>query len=117
MIDALFGKIHNDDTYNCAHFVADAYKHLTGREIMEDLQTFLRPPEKRTAPLSMRHRWRRLRYPKDGCVVLLRRPRTPSHVGLWYEGKVIHLTAQGVQFQPVDIAAMGYKTTGFYSCE
>jgi len=117
VIDHFFDRLYNAKTYNCAHFVADVFKHEVGRDISETLAGFLLPPGKRTVNPSIKKQFTRIARPQDNAIVLMSRPRTSPHVGLFLRGKVLHLTQySGVQFMPLHIATLGFRTVRFYKC-
>jgi len=116
-IDLFLGRIYNKKTYNCAHFVADVFLHEAGRDITETLAGFLLPPGKRTVDPSIKKLFTKLSKPADNAIVLMSRPRTSPHVGLFLRGKVLHLTEHsGVQFMPLHIATLGFRKVRFYRC-
>ena len=41
MIDALFHRRYDSDSYNCADFAAEAWKVITGQDISGDLRGFM----------------------------------------------------------------------------
>lgn len=115
-IDALYSKTYDKNAYNCAHLVADAWELVTGNSIQEALAVFLVPAKLRTAPASLRERFVRHDKPVSPCVVLMRRANTPPHVGMYYNGRVIHITEVGVQYQPLDVVSRGFTNVGYYTC-
>ena len=58
----------------------------------------------------------RLDAPSPPCVVLMTRPRFQPHVGLFWADKVLHITEQGVAFQPLDVVSVGFTKIRFYQC-
>lgn len=112
----MFNRQYNRETYNCAHFVCDVWKELTGKDIEKELSGFLRPPKERQAGMDLRRTFRKLEKPESPCVVLMQRPGTVPHVGVFVRGKVIHIHERGVEFLPLDIAARGFDRLGYYTC-
>jgi hypothetical protein len=115
-IDKFLGKVYNKNTYNCAHFVVEVWEHLTKRDISDAFACFLLPEKERTASMSIRNHFTKLEKPVNLCIVLMQRPRTEPHVGLFYNNRVLHINEKGVQFMPLEIASFGYNKIGFYSC-
>jgi hypothetical protein len=117
VIDKYFGRTYHPRLYNCAHFVCDVWGDLYGPDMENALRAFLCAPSKRKAVLSDLRALRVLEQPEDPCVVLFRRPRLPTHVGLWLGGRVLHLHERGVHYQPLEVVRMGYKTVRFLTCK
>ena len=44
----------------------------------------------------------------------MHRPGAAAHVGLFLRGRVLHIKQSGVEYQPLDVAIMGFKTHRFY---
>lgn len=114
--DDMFSKVYDEDTYNCAHFFCDTYEILTGEDVRGKFAGFLLPLSERSASYPIRAEFKRLTAPADLCVVLLLRPRSVPHIGLYLERKVFHITESGPQYQPLEIAAFGYQSVRFYQC-
>lgn len=115
-IDPLFHRTYSRRLYNCAHFVAEAWEHETGQDIRERLIGFLFPPSDRFVPFALRRAFVSLDRPQSPCIVLMRQPRREPHVGIWIRGKVFHITESGPQFQPLDVATLGFLIVRFYAC-
>lgn len=113
-IDPFFARQYNEGDYNCAHFVAEVWEHLSGADIRETLNGLLLPPKSRFVRGAMRREFVRLEKPKNPCIVLMHRKGDAAHVGLFMCNKVLHIRREGVAFQPLDIAMMGFKTYRFY---
>lgn len=113
-IDHFFTRQYHEGTYNCAHFVAEVWQWLTGGDIRDHLDGFLLPPAKRFVKTEIRRRFVRLEKPRSPCIVLMHRTKGSAHVGLFLNGKVLHIEKPGVRFQPVDVATIGFRTHRFY---
>lgn len=115
-LDPLFKKNYDKNYYNCAHFVSDAWELVTGRSISHELSCFLAPSKLRHAPNTLKESWVKLDSPTSPCIVLMRKNRVPPHVGMFFEGRVIHITEIGVQYQPLEVVSRGFANIGFYKC-
>lgn len=113
-IDPFFSRVYNADTYNCAHFASELWQALTGEDIAWKLGGLLSPFDQRTVRPRMFRDFTRLAQPESPCLVIMVRPRTPSHVGVYYEGRVAHITGIGVHYQPVDVASMCFQVVRYY---
>ena len=98
---------YDADKYCCEHFLIDAYRYYTGKDISNKLLTsgFFNAQKLRN--------FRQVETPKQLTIVLFR-DKAKAHVGLWYDNKVLHLSEQGVLLQPLDVAKMGFKRVNFY---
>lgn len=98
---------YDDTEYNCIHFLIDAHSHYTAVDISGKLLNggFDNVQNLRN--------FRRIKEPEPFCIVLFRN-RYRAHVGLWFEGRVLHLIADGVVWQPLVIAQFGFNKVRFY---
>lgn len=101
-VDPYFARTFHRETYNCLHFARDVWRDATG----EDLDTRLH---------GLRRRLKRIERPTDPCLVLMQRPNSQPHVGIFIRRSVLHITELGVEFQPVDVASRGFKTVRYYA--
>lgn len=115
-IDAFYRRKYNRNSYNCAHFVCEVWEYLTGQRIADRMGGLLAPFADRRASFSLRHDFKRLATPESPCIVLMQRPRFPSHVGIYLDGKIFHIRETGVEFQPIDVASFGFKFLRYYKC-
>lgn len=115
-IDRFLGRKYNKQAYNCAHLVAEVWQAETGIDIAHKLAGFLRPPRERSVAFELRRAFRRLEAPQSPCIVLMTRPHSVPHVGIYLRGKVLHIHEVGVEYQPIDVATRGFNTVRFYTC-
>lgn len=113
-IDEFFHKCYNRQSYNCAHFVCDVWMRVTGVSIDRTLEGFLHPPSARRADPALRRAFVRLGQPVSPCIVLMQRAKSAPHVGVYLNGRVLHIHEHGVEFQPVDVASRGFDRVRFY---
>jgi hypothetical protein len=113
--DQYLARAYDHRRYNCLHFARDVMLDLTGVDIGERLAGVL-DPETRT--LGKRHfdAFRRLETPESPCLVFMSRRRGEPHVGVFARGRVLHIRERGVQFQPLEVAALGFEIVRYYSC-
>lgn len=115
-LDVLLGRKYDESTYNCAHFVAEAWELVTGEKIEAALEGFLLPEKARVVDVRRRAFWTKLGSPQSPCLVLMRKKNTPPHVGMFYKRRVAHITPVGVHYQPLDVVTMPYTSVRFYKC-
>lgn len=91
--------------YTCNEFACEAWKDITGENLTERLDRFL----------NGNGGFKELNEPISPCIVFFTNENsTPTHVGVFYCGKVLHLTGRGVQFMPLEIAEIGFWEARFY---
>lgn len=101
-------------TQNCWHMLRDAWLELTGRDLGD------RTPEQITAKaLAGRFatdvpEFFEIGRPASPCIVLMRRIGAVPHVGLYYRGSVLQMTARGASYIPLSRATAGFHDVGFY---
>jgi hypothetical protein len=113
-IDKYFNKRFNSRTYNCAHFVCDVWADLKGFEMAEVLKGFLCAEKDRKAIKKDLNVINFLPKPVSPCVVLMQRPKAAPHVGIYLENKVLHILEASVQYQPLDVATLGFNKIRFF---
>lgn len=113
-IDVFYHRKYNKNTYNCAHFVCEVWKHLTGQCMSSRVPGLLTPAADRHVSFGMMRGLERLAGPRSPCIVVMTRPRFPPHVGIFLNGRVFHIQETGVEYQPIEIASIGFKTLGYY---
>lgn len=97
--------------YDCAAFSRDVWLDVAGVDLAETgLLSVLHVGR---LPRVVRQAFRALARPSSPCLVLMRRPRAPLHVGVYLRGSVLHLTDTGVEYAPVAVASRAFKTVQF----
>lgn len=95
MIDSLFGRQWKKG-YTCHEFACEAWELITGEK------------------LELGNR-KEIKKPLSPCIVFLyNNERSDSHVGVFYNGKVLHLSARGVQHIPLEFLTMSFRKVSFY---
>lgn len=116
MIDQFFGKKYHAKHYNCAHFVCDVLAQIKSPDMAALLRGFLCAKKDRKVLKDDLSKIVVLQKPVDWCVVLFQRPKSSTHVGVYLQGRVLHLSKESVQFQPLDVVALGFKKVRFFTC-
>ena len=98
---------YNADSYCCEHFLIDAYRHYTGIDLSPKLLTggFFNASNLR--------QFERVDTPKQHTIVLFR-DKNKAHVGLWIDGRVLHLEPHGVVWQSLDYIKRDFDRVVFY---
>lgn len=115
MINDLFERKYSPQKYHCVHFVIESAKlifksdysacfiGLTG-SLDESIKT----------SRDTVHKNKRIEKPIEGCIVLMTKYDSGSHVGLYYKGRIFHLSQSGVQRITIEQAKTQYKRIRFY---
>lgn len=98
---------YDADKYCCEHFLIDAYRHYTGKDISNKLLTsgfFCASNLRQFVPVT---------EPRQYTIVLFR-DKSKAHVGLWLDGRVLHLEPHGVVWQSLNIVMQGFERATYY---
>lgn len=114
-VDALLDRRYNPRSYHCVHFLIEAAEYLFNKDysasflgLTGDLAQSIRTSRDTTV------KNKRLEEPIDGCIVLMTNLLNSSHVGLFYCGRVLHLSENGVYFQELRSLERNYSRFRFY---
>lgn len=101
--------------YNCFSFVRDVWQELTGIDLGDQTPKEHTVNSYNERALKVANTLVKLDSLRDPCIVLLQRARMEPHVGVYYRGKVLHLTKRGAYYIPLDQITPGYPNVSFYS--
>lgn len=113
-VDGFLDRRYDRKTYDCLHFTRDVWMAATGEDLGDSLATLLERGPARKLARAHRRLFQRLDRPEDPCLVLMRRPRTAPHAGVYIRGRVLHLWDGGAEFMPPEVASRGFTTVGYY---
>jgi len=100
-VDKYLDREYDFTRYNCSHFVSEVWLDLTGESIIGICQAFV---DGEDGEYTRRIRERiKLRTPESPCVAMIQSPRALPHAGIYLNGKILHLTENGVQFEDVNV--------------
>lgn len=114
-IDALLDRQYDPKKYHCAHFLIEAAQYLFDKDYSESflgLTGDLAKSIQTSRDTTIKNK--RIERPKDGCIVLMTNLLNSSHVGLFYCGRVLHLSEIGVHFQELRSLERNYSRFRFY---
>jgi len=99
--------IYDADKYCCEHFLIDAYRHYTGIDLTNRLLTsgFFNASNLR--------QFKPVIVPTQYSIVMFR-AKDKAHVGLWLDGRVLHLEPHGVVWQTLSVVRIGFNRVVFY---
>lgn len=114
-IDPLLDRKFDRDNYHCVHLLIDAGKHLFNYDFSHcflgltgSLNTTLSPTKGGMSQGESASK------PVDGTIVLMMTLDNRHHVGLYYCGRVLHLSEMGTRFETLRSIKRQYKKVRFY---
>lgn len=114
-IDALLDRQYDSKKYHCVHFLIEAAQYLFDKDYSASfigLTGDLKQSIQTSRITTIKNK--RIERPKDGCIVLMTNLLNSSHVGLFYCGRVLHLSEIGVHFQELRSLERNYSRFRFY---
>jgi hypothetical protein len=114
-VDALLDRQYDPKKYHCVHFLIEAAQYLFEKDYSESflgLTGDLKQSIQTSRDTTIKNK--RIERPKDGCIVLMTNLLNSSHVGLFYCGRVLHLSEIGVHFQELRSLDRAYSRFRFY---
>ncbi|MCU4365648.1 hypothetical protein KTG70_10915 [Acinetobacter variabilis] len=114
-VDALLDRQYDPKKYHCVHFLIEAAQYLFEKDYSESflgLTGDLKQSIQTSRDTTIKNK--RIERPKDGCIVLMTNLLNSSHVGLFYCGRVLHLSEIGVHFQELRSLERNYSRFRFY---
>lgn len=100
--------------YTCIEFAREVWLALTGEDLRVRLGALLAGPSQRSVPTDIRHGFRRLARPEAPCLVLMMQLGLDPHLGVFWEGGMIHLNTSGAECFPLEIAGRGFTSFRYY---
>lgn len=114
-IDALLDRQYDPKKYHCVHFLIEAARYLFEKDYSPSfigLTGDLKQSIQTSRDTTIKNK--KIERPKDGCIVLMTNLLNSSHVGLFYCGRVLHLSEIGVHFQELRSLDRAYSRFRFY---
>lgn len=102
------------ERYNCFDFVREVWLHLAGEDVSEKLAKLVGAFTNRKVTLSGLKAFRLLKNPESPCFVVMQRFKLVPHVGIFIDGRILHLRDSGVEFQPERIARSYFTSVKYY---
>lgn len=114
-IDCLLDRHYDPQQYHCVHFLLEAAQYLFNQDYSSSfigLTGSLHETLKTSRHTVVKNR--RIDHPIDGSIVLMTNHNQSSHVGLFYCGRVLHLTELGVHYLNIQVLKKFYKRIRYY---
>lgn len=103
-----------EDRYTCLEFTSEVWQDLTGEDLRERLGDLFRARAERKLSPTLHHRFTRLSEPESPCLVLMTQLGMNPHLGVFFEGSLLHLNRSGPEYLPVEIAGRGFTSFRYY---
>lgn len=114
-IDPLLDRQYDINSYNCVHFLCDAWQYLFDESLHDRMQGFLRAMVDKQFIRDDLKTFRKIPEPLEPCIVVMQARFQSPHVGLFYCGNVLHLPGHcNAKFEPLHMARLGYEKVSFY---
>lgn len=117
-IDPLLTRKFDRDHYHCVHFLIEAGNHLFAYDyshcflgLTGSLDNTLNPSKEGMDASD------RVNKPSGGTIVLMIALDNKRHVGLYYDGRVLHLPEMGPRFDAMRSIQRQYKKVWFYDAK
>lgn len=114
-VDALLDRQYDSKKYHCVHFLIEAAQYLLKKDYSPSflgLTGDLKQSIQTSRDTTIKNK--RIERPIEGCIVLMTNLLNSSHVGLFYCGRVLHLSEIGVHFQELRSLERNYSRFRFY---
>lgn len=114
-IDPLLNRKFDRDNYHCVHLLIDAGKHLFDYDFSHCFLGLTGSLDNKLIPTKQSMEQGELvAKPSTGTIVLMMTLDNRHHVGLYYCGRVLHLSETGPRFETMRNIKRQYKKVRFY---
>ena len=112
----LMSKKYDEHSYHCVHFALDVWEELTGDDLRANFARLLAPLRECTATRECSNRFAEVPAPVNPCLVVMRNGARQPHLGVFVDGKVMHLQHAGpMAVAPHNVVAR-YRDVRYYAC-
>jgi hypothetical protein len=114
-VDALLDRQYDPKKYHCVHFLIEAAQYLFDKDYSASfigLTGDLKQSIQTSRDTTIKNK--KIERPIEGCIILMTNLLNSSHVGLFYCGRVLHLSEIGVHFQELRSLERNYSRFRFY---
>jgi hypothetical protein len=115
MIDEFLLRRFDIRKYNCWDLTREVWLRLTGKDLgSPELIHFTRGEMDEVVDAWTDLRYREIEAPQSPCIVLMLRRGYMPHIGVYYNNRVIHIKRSGAQYQPIEVASLGFDKVRYY---
>lgn len=113
-VDPYLQKTLNTRTYNCWNFVQEVWRDLTGVDLGNQTPSDHSIESYKKTAVAFSATLEKISEVQDPCIVLMLRDRVQPHIGVYYNGRLLHLNARGAEYRPVDQVTASYTSVQYY---
>src|SRR6187431_3040755 len=113
-VDRYLVKEFREDTYNCFDLVREAWLELTGVDLGSQTPTKGSGESYEARAVKVANTLRPLQVKENPCIVLMRRKRMEPHVGIFYNGRILHMNSRGAEYRDFDQVTVPYSMIDLY---
>lgn len=102
--------------YNCLDFATEVWLAMNGDNIKQKLDKLCAGVHSADGKvrLSGVRGFEKLEQPISPCFVVMQRNKVQPHIGIFFNGRILHLVDNGVENQPLLVAKRYFTKIGFY---
>jgi hypothetical protein len=102
--------------YTCLSFVLEVWKASFGEDVSGKFYRMLGGAcDLRGVALEQRARFTKLEAPVSPCFVLMWRINLKvPHIGIWYNGRILHLHETGAQYMSPSIVTRRFQRVSYF---
>ena len=112
-LDRFLGKRFHAENYNCVHFMAEVWEHLTGEKIHNLIECTLLPPKDRYLDGDIYSNFIEIEQPESPCIVLMSNLKK-FHVGVYFNNNILHLNTNGARVQSLDDLKINFNKFRYF---
>ncbi len=114
-IDSLLNRKFDRDNYHCVHLLIDAGKHLFDYDFSHCFLGLTGSLDNKLVPTKQSMEQGELvDKPSNGTIVSAMTFDNRHHVGLYYCGRILHLSELGTRYETLRTIKRQYKKVRFY---
>jgi hypothetical protein len=115
--EKFLSKQYSANTYNCWDFALDVWADLQGRTIPHAATNAEEPASQlhQLALLTAHKDFVALPAPVSPCFVLMQRQRMAPHIGVYINGKVLHMNSRGPCYDDLHHVTVPFPTVTFHA--
>lgn len=116
-VDKYLSKRFSLKSYNCWHFALDVWEDITGERLYDFTPAELNKGELQLAAQDATHRFVRVpeNHHRQPLFALATTPRDSPHIGVLFNGRVLHLRKEGAIYQRLEAFMVGFNDVHFYT--
>jgi hypothetical protein len=111
-IDKFLDRVKRRD-YNCLDFTREVWLQLCGEDMKDRLDKLINAVAVRRVSVSSVRGFEFLRVPRSPCFVVMQRFKLSPHVGIYLNGKILHLSATGAEYQSINVVKQSFQSVRF----